>query len=64
MKWKIYTKQIATDGGVMLRWFWRKPVLEGRQESPQGFTSRGECEADAARHGFRSGPEETPPSDT
>ena len=61
MKWKIYTKQIATEDGVMLRWFWRKPALEGRQESPVGFTSRPECEADAVRHGYTREHEEPPP---
>ena len=53
MKWKIYTKMVETeDGGLGTRWFWRKPVLEGRAESPGGFTSQEACEADAARHGY------------
>jgi hypothetical protein len=40
MKWKIYTKTVETeDGGLALRWFWCKPVLEGRDESSDGFTS-------------------------
>ena len=54
MEWKIYTKLLPVDGGIVMRWFWRKPVTEGRTESSQGFTSRAECEADAARHGYRA----------
>ena len=52
MKWKIYTKRIPVDGGVATRWFWRKPVLESRRESPHGFVTRAECEDDATRHGY------------
>ena len=52
MYWEIYTKKIADDGGVQIRWFWRKPVLEGREESAFGFMSRAECEADARKHGY------------
>ena len=53
MNWKIYTKIVdLPDGGAGTRWFWRKPALQGRHESPQGFTSREACEADAARHGY------------
>ena len=37
---------------MVFRWFWRKPVTEGRTESPQGFTTRAECEDDATRHGY------------
>jgi hypothetical protein len=41
MKWKIYTKTVETeDGGVATHWFWRKPVLEARDEGPEGFTSQ------------------------
>ena len=52
MYWKIYTRKVETERGVQLRWFWRKPVLQGREESPVGFTSRAECEADARQHGY------------
>lgn len=53
MNWKIFTKQVETgEGGIAVRWFWRAPVLEGRRESPVGFTSRAACEADAAQHGY------------
>lgn len=62
VNWKIYTKQIAIEGGVVLRWFWRKPVGQGREESARGFTTRAECEADAARHGYRRA-DESPPDD-
>ena len=52
MYWKIYTKKIETERGIQTRWFWRKPVLQGREESAAGFTSRAECEADARKHGY------------
>jgi hypothetical protein len=52
LNWKIFTKAVAVEGGVVFRWFWRKPVTEGRMESPQGFTTRAECEDDAMRHGY------------
>jgi hypothetical protein len=52
LNWKIYTRPVTVDGGVVFRWFWRKPVTEGRTESPQGFTTRAECEDDATRHGY------------
>ena len=62
MQWKIYTKPVETDdGGIALRWFWRKPVAEGRQESAVGFTTRNACEADAAKHGYTA-EQETPRS--
>ena len=61
MNWKIYTKVIETgDGGVATRWFWRKPVMEGRTESQVGFTSREACEADAKLHGYTA-EQEAPP---
>ena len=53
MLWRIYTKTVETeDGGVATRWFWRTPVMEGRHESPVGFTSREACVADAKLHGY------------
>ena len=53
MLWRIYTKPVETeDGGIGLRWFWRSPVMEGRKESPLGFTTREACVADAALHGY------------
>ena len=53
MLWRIYTKTIETeDGGIAARWFWRAPVMEGRKESPVGFTSRDACVADATLHGY------------
>ncbi|HYC44285.1 MAG TPA: hypothetical protein VED01_02265 [Burkholderiales bacterium] len=52
MDWKIFTRKIEVDGGVQLRWYWRKPVSEGREESPVGFTSRTQCEGDARKHGY------------
>lgn len=53
MLWRIYTKPVETeDGGIALRWFWRSPVLEGRNESPVGFTTRDACVADARLHGY------------
>jgi hypothetical protein len=52
LNWKIYTKAVSIDGGVVIRWFWRKPVTEGRNESPRGFTTRAECEEDAMLHGY------------
>ncbi len=55
MQWKIYTKLVPIDHGVALRWFWRKPVIDGRTESRQGFLSRSECEDDAVQNGYRSG---------
>ena len=55
MNWKIFTRKIEVDGGIEIRWFWRKPVREGREESPAGFTSRGLCEADARKHGYAPG---------
>jgi hypothetical protein len=60
LNWKIYTKTVPVDGGVVLRWFWRKPVTEGRTESPHGFTTRAECEEDAMLHGYRHPGRETP----
>ena len=60
MQWRIFTKQIPVEGGVVLRWFWRKPVLEGREESPVGFVSRAECEVDAAKHGYTRADEQPP----
>jgi hypothetical protein len=52
LNWKIYTRAVSVEGGVRFRWFWRKPVTEGRTESPQGFVTRAECEEDAVRHGY------------
>jgi hypothetical protein len=52
LNWKIYTKPVAVEGGVAIRWFWRKPVTEGRTESPHGYTTRAECEEDAMLHGY------------
>ena len=52
MNWKIYTKAVPVEGGVAIRWFWRKPVSEGRGESPHGFITRAECEEDAVGHGY------------
>ena len=52
MNWKIFTKPFAVEGGVLIRWFWRKPVSEGRMESAEGFTTRAECEEDAIEHGY------------
>ena len=52
MEWRIFTRKIAADDRVMIRWFWRKPVSLGREESAVGFTSRVQCEADARAHGF------------
>jgi hypothetical protein len=54
VNWKIYTKAVPVDGGVVIRWFWRKPVTEGRTESPLGFTTRAECVEDAMLHGYPS----------
>jgi hypothetical protein len=54
LNWKIYTRAVPVEGGVAIRWFWRKPVVEGRTESPRGFTTRAECEEDAMLHGYRS----------
>ena len=55
MEWKIYTRKIATGDRVLIRWFWRKPAMQGREESPVGFTSRAQCEADAREHGYAGG---------
>lgn len=53
MLWRIYTKPVETDdGGIAHRWFWRSPVLEGRHESREGFSTRDACVADAASHGY------------
>jgi hypothetical protein len=52
LNWKIYTKAVPVDGGVVIRWFWRKPVTEGRTESPHGFLTRAECEEDAMANGY------------
>jgi hypothetical protein len=52
LNWKIYTKAVPVEDGVAIRWFWRKPVNEGRAESPHGFTTRAECEEDALLHGY------------
>jgi hypothetical protein len=52
LNWKIYTKAVPVEDGVVTRWFWRKPVTEGRTESPHGFTTRAECEEDAVLHGY------------
>jgi hypothetical protein len=64
LNWKIYTKAVPVEGGVVIRWFWRKPVTEGRTESPRGFTTRSECEEDATLHGYsktaRPDPEDRP----
>lgn len=62
MNWKIYTRPVTVAGGVMIRWFWRKPVTEGRVESANGFTTRAECEEDAVMHGYRR-PAATIPDD-
>jgi hypothetical protein len=62
LNWKIYTRPVSVDGGVAIRWFWRKPVSEGRTESAHGFTTRAACEEDAITHGYpRAGG--TPPED-
>ena len=51
--WRIYSKIVEIeDGTVATRWFWRSPVMEGRRESPVGFTSREACVADATVHGY------------
>jgi hypothetical protein len=64
LNWKIYTKAVSVEGGVAFRWFWRKPVTEGRAEAPHGFTTRAECEEDAMLHGYekaaRANPEGGP----
>ena len=52
MEWKIFTRKVTAEERVMIRWFWRKPALLGREESAVGFTSRAQCEADAREHGF------------
>jgi hypothetical protein len=52
LNWKIYTRAVPVEGGVAIRWFWRKPVVEGRTESARGFTTRAECEEDAKLHGY------------
>lgn len=56
MDWKIFTRKVQTETGVQIRWFWRKPGLEGREESATGFTSRARCEADARDHGYAGVP--------
>jgi hypothetical protein len=52
LNWKIFTRPVPVEGGVLIRWFWRKPVGEGRAESARGFITRGECEEDAMLHGY------------
>ena len=53
MNWKIFTKMVEVDdGGIAMRWYWRKPALDGRQESALGFTTRNACVADAQQHGY------------
>ena len=52
MNWKIFTRPVAVDHGIVIRWFWRKPVTQGRAESQRGFTTRAECEEDAMLNGY------------
>ena len=59
--WRIYTKTVEVeDGAVATRWFWRSPVMEGRKESLQAFTSRKACVADATKYGYTPDRESTP----
>jgi hypothetical protein len=55
MEWKIFTRKTTAGDRVLIRWYWRKPALEGREESTAGFTSRAQCEADAREHGYTGG---------
>ena len=46
--WRLYTKPVRIGNGVALRWHWH---LDGHTESPQGFSTREACEADALANG-------------
>jgi hypothetical protein len=55
VNWRIDTRLVNIAGGVETRWFWRKLGRAGLVESPGGFLSRGDCEEDAAKHGYVNG---------
>jgi hypothetical protein len=54
MQWRVYTKLLRSADGVVMRWYWRRELPEGAEESTEGFTSRVLCEADAVEHGCRA----------
>ena len=51
MRWQIYTRSVALDGGVGLRWFWSCTTRRGTREST-AYVSRQDCEQDARQHGL------------
>jgi hypothetical protein len=53
MQWRVYTKLVRTANRAAMRWYWRKELPDGTEESPEGFTSRVLCEANALEHGCR-----------
>jgi hypothetical protein len=54
MQWRVYTKLLRTADSVAMRWYWRRELPEGAEESTEGFASRLQCEADAVQHGCRT----------
>jgi hypothetical protein len=60
MLWKIYPKLVRTDAAIGDRWFWRKPVVEGRSESAVGFLTRDACVANALKHGYTPEQDDSP----
>ena len=53
MGWRVYTKRVVDGNCIAMRWYWCTHLPHGKFESPVGFTTRPQCEADAIKHGCR-----------
>jgi hypothetical protein len=50
--WEVFTRWIGSEGSPEVRWFWRRRGADASTlVSPEGFHTRAECQADAAKHG-------------
>jgi hypothetical protein len=54
MTWRVYTKRLVSTNGIFTRWYWCAELPHGSLESPEGFSSRAQCEANAIRSGCRA----------
>jgi hypothetical protein len=58
--WDVFTRWMGSEVSSEVRWFWRRCGADGSTlVSPEGFHTRTECQADAAKHGC-SGERELP----